>query len=450
MNLPLSILGLILTIIFINGKRYKFLVVLIIMSLVGNLFSINIGGIQMKFISLIALIFGILGLIDKSIFKTFKSINLNFLLKYEILLLIATGVFFTVISPWEDPTSHLKPFSQKLEMKAVIGFIRIISDVLILFCIPFLFLKFRAIKLYLSKIIFTILVIQFFVTIIDYGTNNLIRNIIFDAPNLTQRFLGFNHEPRSLGRNALYAFLILNYLYNSSNKSDVYARWGKILTLSFIVLSFSLSTYISFLFVLILSSIKSFKYLFLNFIGFIFLTFIISQFKFANDFTLNKFQRVLIDGNNGAKVFEGPEIFAHFEAANSAYLYFIWENPRHVFFGTGPNLINIAYQRYASMNYLEEARNNYFVTISPTLSLFRLLARSGIFGVLLLLLFSYKIKKMFMKGNGQNQINRHELRLLHQSTILMLIIYSQWYYFILGFLIYKINRSFKNTQIENL
>ena len=115
MNFYLSILSLIVIITSIFSRNYKFLLVLIFLSLIGNLFSVHLGGIRMKYISLITILV---------IFtRPWKFIKFKSFLNYELLILLFTWVLFVFIFPWEDPTSFLKPFSQQLEMKALIGFL---------------------------------------------------------------------------------------------------------------------------------------------------------------------------------------------------------------------------------------------------------------------------------------------------------------------------------------
>lgn len=406
-----------------------------VLSLIGNLFSVHIGGIRMKFISIISLLIFFF-LISGRIKFYQNNFKLKFYLKYELLILILTGVLFTIFFPWESQYSDIVSFTQKLEIKVIIGFVRILSDIMIVLSVPIMLFNFKYKYDFLSKLFFSIILLQFIVSIIDFFTDYFLRDLLFDAPDLIPgRFFGFNHEPRALGRNSLYALIFMQYLYKSSNNIDIYAKWGRNVAFLCILISFSLSTYIAFIIIYAITSIKRLKTLGFTVVSFALLFFVSIQIPYIQNNTIPKFNRIVMEGKNGGTVFYGPEIFSHLEAPNSAYLYFIWNNPQHLFLGTGPNLINIAYEKYAVTD--REKEDDYFVSIAPTLGLFRLLARSGILGFVILLIFVFKIKKRILKLSRNDVIRQSRLNLLYLSSLLFLVLYNQWFYFILGYLVYE-------------
>jgi hypothetical protein len=296
-------------------------------------------------------------------------------------------------------------------------------------------------------LILILLIIQLVIGFLDFFSSNFIRNLFFDAPEMLNRFTGFNHEPRALGRNSLYAYFLLTYLYSSSNKKDNYANLGRLIAAISILLSISLSTYIAFAFVISLTSFRSVKNTISAVIGLSISVYFILQIPAVQDLASEKFLRVIVEGDNGGRKFSGPEIFSHLEAPNSAYLYFIWDNPRHIFLGTGPNLINIAYQDYATIDWMQETDDQYYVTITPTIGILRLFARSGLFGFFILFIFIYLIKKRSRKLNINNKLKKSRMLLLNQIFILSMIIYSQWFYFIIGYILFE---NYYDSNSKNL
>jgi len=400
----------------------------------------------MRLISFISLILFIFIFFSK--LKYFQKIfRTKLFLKYELVLLLLTGILFAFVFPWESQFKAALPFSQTVEIKAIVGFVRILSDIMIVLCVPFIFSKIRGVQQKISKFLFLFLLVQLIVTVIDFSFGYPIRNLIFEAPNIPGRFLGFNHEPRSFGRNSLYALIVLLFNYESKNKLDSYANKAIILAIINIIISFSLSTYIAFLLVFGLTSISNFKNIIVSGTVIIILFAFISKIEYVQQSTFSKFQRIIVQGENSLNKYDGPKIFSHFEMPNAAYLYFIWNDPKHLFLGTGPNLINIAYEKYA----IEEWKidNDYYVSVAPTIGLFRLLARGGILGLLILFIYLNQLNSVISKSSILKTEKLNRRKLLIRSAILFLIIYNQWFYFILGFLIYlnfrdhhKIKQSF--------
>jgi len=445
MNLFFSIIILLLIIYSFIIKKYKLIFYLSILSLIGNLFSVHLFGMRMKIISIVSILFFIFYLSGK-IKKYENYYQFKFIFKYELYLLILSGILFSIFFPWESQFEDILPFTQKLHIKAIIGVFRIFSDFLIVVSIPILFSKY---KINLSKFLFWCLAVQLIISVIDFSTGNFLRSLIFDAPELIEkRFFGFNHEPRSFGRNSLYALLVLVYLYKLSGKKDSYAFRGIILAILSIIISFSLSTYIALLLIIISSSFKNIKVLFTKVFFTLFIGAIIINIKFVKTNTQEKFISTFIEGSMLREKFEGPSWFSHFELYNSAYLYFIWDNPIFLFTGTGPNLINIAYEKYAIIDWKlnSSEHNDYFVSTAPTIGLFRLLARSGLIGLFVYFLL-YKRMRKKIKSNNNTLVRNSQLLLLRQVFILIAIIYTQFFYFLIGFLIFQMLKgkpNFKN------
>ena len=171
--------GLLIVVYFLNNK-YNLLFVMVVLSLIGNLFSVHILGVRMKFISIISLIIFLFFILGRLRFYQ-NNFKFKFYLKYELLLLLLTGVLFTVFFPWESQFTDIVSFAQKLEMKALIGFTRILSDVMIVLSIPIILFKIKFKQNFLSKIFFSIILLQFIVSIIDFFTGYYLRQLLFDA-----------------------------------------------------------------------------------------------------------------------------------------------------------------------------------------------------------------------------------------------------------------------------
>ena len=60
-------------------------------------------------------------------------------------------------------------------------------------------------------------------------------------------------------------------------------------------------------------------------------------------------------------------------------------------------MINIAYQDYATIDWMQETDDQYYVTITPTLGILRLFARSGLIGFFYPIYFHLFDKKAFQK-----------------------------------------------------
>jgi hypothetical protein len=427
MNIFLSIIAFIIIFFSFFKKRYNLVFSFLFASILANLFSFTFLG-NIRFYSIICILYI---LFNHEFIRSFwKIINIKFWFKYELYILLITGLIFTIFLPWETQFVN-RPFSQQLIPKAIIGYIRYLSDVSLVLIIPsLLFLARHKNSNKKINFIYYFLIFQLIFSLIDYYFLSVLRNLFFVAPEISERFMGFNHEPRALGRNALYTILIIDFLRSKYSSKNILPKVAKLLALTTLIISYSLSAYIAFFIITLLDiNFKKFGYQFLRNISYIiiFLTFV-SQIDFVKNITLNKLTNTFISVNELA-VFNS-DIFSY----NNAYLNFIIDNPNYLISGTGPNLINFAYEDYAIQDYkLNDP--NYFVSTTPTLGLFRILARSGIFGLLCYFLFYYNLRKKI--NISTNKIEN--LIFLKKNYLLLLILYTPFFFFNLGILIYYLN-----------
>jgi hypothetical protein len=432
MNILLSIIFIVIIPFLFLKQKYNILFVLLILSLIGNLFNIGLIG-QVGFYSIISLL--MIALHRIGIIRIWKKLNIRLILKYELFFLFCTGIVFTVIIPWES--SFELPISQTPIPKAIIGYIRIFSDVILVLIVPYFLYKTKYnVVNKLLKLIFYILLTQLIISIIDYFSNYLIRDLLFTAPQLEGRFIGFNHEPRAYGRNLIYSILLINFLSTISSSSRKIVKKTLVIAYISLILTFSLSSYIAF-FVLIIYDILRMKSFITNTLALFIFVGILSQIEFIQKNTLTKFSTTFIDNKFNS---------SNLPFYDFAYVEFINDNPLLLFTGTGPNLINIAYEDYAIQDFKLNNRDydGYYVSTGPTFGLFRYLARSGIFGLLLLLLFVYKIRKKFKYiPKSSNYLN-----FINKNLILFLLIYTPFFYFNIGILLYYMNSKNKINEAQ--
>jgi hypothetical protein len=435
MNILLSIIFTVIIPFLFLKQKYNTLFVLLILSLIGNLFNIGLIG-QVGFYSIISVL--MIAIHRIGVFRIWKKLNIRLILKYELFFLFCTGIVFTVIIPWES--SFELPVSQTPIPKAIIGYIRIFSDVILVLIVPYFLYKTKYnVVNKLLKLIFYILLTQLIISIIDYFSNYLIRDLLFMAPQLEGRFIGFNHEPRAFGRNVIYSILLINFLSTISSSSRKVVKKTLVVAYISLILTFSLSSYIA-LFVLIIYDLLRMKSFILNTLVLFIFVGILSQIKFIQEVTAKKFTTTFIGNGNNEFNFSSLPFY------DFAYVEFINDNPLLLFMGTGPNLINIAYEDYAIQDFKLNNRDydGYYVSTGPTFGLFRYLARSGVFGLLLLLLFVYKIRKKFKDfPKSSNYLN-----FINKNLILFLLIYTPFFYFNIGILLYYMNSKNKINESQ--
>jgi hypothetical protein len=396
-------LGVLLLPIFyllIRNDHRKTLFFIALLSLICNLFVISIGGINVRYAQVISLM--IIALKPHEL----KINRIHYFALAEIVLLIITVFYFSFVSPWDSVFADRLPLVQKPNVKGFIGFFRISLDVSLLFSAQY----FRSIMSHnIVKYVLTIFAVQLiYGLIVPYIP--AIDRLLFHSPPFGERLRGLNHEPRSIARNAFYALLFI--LIIGKNIS-----WKKYITAAVtLVLSFSLSTFLGIIISVSLSTllhIRSKKVMMRSIFIAVLCFLVISLPKFQR-ITKQKFDRVILESstNNSSLSLEFYDM---------AFIRFISDNGQYLWLGVGPNLINLAYEKYAIQEW-KVSHPTYYVSTGPVTSIFRLVSRSGIIGLILHIAIYYVWYR--------NQLNSTMWHLT--LFIFFLIIYEPWLYFIIG------------------
>lgn len=396
-------LGVLLLPIFyflIRNEYRKTLLFLTLLSLTCNLFVISFGGINVRYAQAISLM--IISLKPHEL----KINRIHYFILAELLLLIVTVFYFSFVSPWDSVFIDRLPMVQKPNIKGFIGLVRISLDLSLLLSAQYFksVLPVKAAK-YVMVILAIQLIYGFIVPLIP-----AVDNLIFHSPPFGERLRGLNHEPRSVARNAFNALLLI--LIVGKN-----IPWKKVLTaVSTIVLSFSLSTFLGIIVsvsISIIAHIRSKKVLVRSVLFAALCALVIVLPKFQR-ITREKFNRVILESslNNSSLSLEFYDM---------AFIQFMSENTQYIWLGVGPNLINLAYEKYAIQEW-KMSDPTYYVSTGPVTSVFRLVARSGLLGLILHIALYYVWYR-----NQRNSAMWH-LTLF----IFFLVIYEPWFYFIIG------------------
>lgn len=434
MNSVSAICFFLFIVVFVLTKNYKCQLVLIILSLIGNMFYFELIGSRVLLYQMTALM-----AIPHYISGNFSSLNkLIRGIKLEYFVLIILGLLFGFIFPWED-NSSMRSWSQLAGGRAFVALVRIIIELLLVYYIYHIFKTGKVSQLFLLKLIAIILIFLSLFAMIDLVLNHQIWKLIFSksAYNsiLDNRFLGWSHEPRSFGRLILIPwFILLIYRQNG-----FYIRNSKLaLLLGFIsiISSLSFSTYIIFFIGIIILALSRFSLkkvqngLTTLIIGgfFIFSAYkIVSKTDYFQSGLVYRFI-MLTEGRIDFQMRGEPFIFTSFEVFDRAALNFFYNNINYIYFGTGPNLISIPSSKYldksASITF-----NDTLVGI-PGVGIINHISRSGVIGLLLYLLSFVKVNRYIKKSD--NKVLKEVFAVI---TVTYLIVGNPWIYFAIGYVV---------------
>ena len=414
---------------FFVKNNYTGLLGLIVLSLTGNLFYFDFFGSRIIIFQLISLLF-IPILLSKSGKKMPSLING---IKFEYILLIALGVLYGLLIPWVD-YSGIRSWNQQASGRSLVALTRILSELSLVYFTYFIFISKRVNLKKFLNILSTIILITSLVAFFDLFFNYPIFRILFGIDNLPEiiqsRLLGFSHEPRSLGRLLTVGWMFL-FLYRINGYKFVFRNVSLILGFVAIVFSFSFSTYFIFLLgIIIIFKNYFFKKTF-SLIVIVVMLLIASTFlkkieSFSEGFMLR--YTMVLEGKEYFSMPGEPLFFTRFEIFDRAALNFFYNNPKHLIFGTGPNLISIPASEYLG----KSGAITFEGTINsiPSFGIINLVSRSGLLGLFLYLGVFIKIYKT---------LNKKDTRLLRDLLTVIFIMYlfvkTPWLYFTIGFII---------------
>ena len=434
MKLPFAILLFMFLLFTVFRKKYKLQLVLIIISLMGNMFFFDVFGTRVLLFHMLALI-----AVPFYIFDNFNLLNKYIKsIKVEYITLLILGIFFGYILPWED-NSNIRSWSQLAGGRAIVALIRIFIELLLIYYAYKIFKQQKVTQKYLLGIISKTIIFLTLFSLFDFAINHEIWKLIFTEsaylPILDNRFLGWSHEPRSFGRLILIPwFILLIYVQNG-----YYIRHSKIaLFLGFIsiVSSLSFSTYFIFfvgmiILFLLRFKLKTFNKAFTSLIAsavFIFLAYYsINKTDYFKSGLVYRYQLVT-QGKGDFQMKGEPYIFTSFEVFDRAALNFFYNNLNYIFLGTGPNLISIPSSKYLDKS-ASETFNGTLIGI-PGIGLINHISRAGLIGLVLYLSSFIKINSLIKKSK-----NKALKEVFTVITLIYLFVGNPWIYFIIGFVV---------------
>ena len=434
MNTLLAIFIFLLIVILVVTKNYKGQLVLIMLSLVGNMFYFDLFGTRVLVFQMMTLV-----AIPYYIKSDFKSLNkLIKGIRSEYFILIILGVIFGFFLPWQEK-SNMRTWSQLASGRAFVALVRIFIELLLVYYIYMVFRTGKVSKEFLLNAIAIVIIISSIFAIVDLTLNHAIWKLLFSNSGynsvLDGRFLGWSHEPRSFGRLILIPwFILLIYRQNG-----FYIRNSKLaLLLGFIsiISSLSFSTYIIFfigiiILVLLRFSLKKVQNgLTALIIGgfFIFSAYkIVSKTDYFQSGLVYRFI-MLTEGRIDFQMRGEPFIFTSFEVFDRAALNFFYNNINYIYFGTGPNLISIPSSKYLDKSAIITF-NGTLVGI-PGVGIINHISRAGVIGLLLYLLSFVKVNRYIKKSD--NKVLKEVFSVI---TVTYLIVGNPWIYFAIGYVV---------------
>lgn len=435
MNFFVSILFFLLVLFFVYKKNYKGQLVLIIISLMGNMFYFEIIGTRVllfQMVTLFAIPFYILG--------EYKFLN-KFIsgIRYEYVILIFLGLLYGFILPWED-NSSLRTWSQQAWGRSIVALIRILIEILLIFYTYRIFIRNKVSNIFLINTISSVIIFTSLFALIDFLYDHQIWKLLFTDSSYSSlfdgRFIGFSHEPRSFGRLTVIPWFIL-LIFKLNNLKTKYLNFALVAGFFNIASSLSFSTYIIFfLGLIILTFLRiSFKFSKRSLFAFLFFTTTIyASYNFISKTDYFKSGLVyrfimLTEGKIGFQMSGEPLFFTSFEVFDRAALNFFYNNSNYIFFGTGPNLISIP-----SSEYLDKSAVNTFnrtLVGIPGIGLINHVSRAGLIGLVFYLMSFYKIYRFL--NNYQHAKPLKEIFLITSS--IYLLVGNPWIYFMIGYVI---------------
>lgn len=388
-----NLLLLILFFFFFISDNTKGIVALVIISLMNDMFKLSLG-FSLGIHYFIAIVYIPKLLLDYK-FISIKNRQLIRPLYIELFYLISLAVFFGYVFPWESRYDYERSWSQKAGGRAIVQVIRLFAEFALILILLLWLNKKRITIDYILKAISLVMSFTLIIALFDTFLNGGIKQIFFSESRiLGDRFTGFNVEPRALGRICSLVLLLL-VTFRASNKNK-FIKIGIISSIFGLVISLSASAYLmtfvwGTLFIVIT---QRYKYLFFGIALIIFSLFFLNQNEFFNENTLKKIEYVISyeDGYDQKEKINSrePEIFSSFEIFDRAALNFLYDEPFYFITGTGPNMISIPSSYYLTASSYSIYGNR--IDSVPHSFIINLIARSGVIGLTLWLIFFIRFK----------------------------------------------------------
>lgn len=432
MSLFLSILFYLLVPVLAVYKQYRPLVLLVLLSLICNLFYFNFFGSRIPLHNYVALCVSpfISPYILRQIFVR-KVTFLHYLI-FDLFSLIILGIFFGIISPWE-PGSFVN-WNQNPLGRSLVAIFRLFLDISMAIFIHFCVSAGKVHINTILKMALTIAFIQIAIGLIDLFTNYTIRSTLFTEREIPGRYLGLSHEPRSMARNTAFVLILATAgyiagkdIYNVKIKHLLLLLFGTLFTAS--VSSMITIGISAFIFFVVKNKRKRINYLF-SFSLILLVSFlIISSTDYYQNNILPKIMMVAYGGSDYGVIDGEPIWLTRFEVMDRAAANFFYKNPKHLWFGTGPNLIGIPSSPYRTESALITLGD--VIVAVPGTGLLYTLGRNGILGITLLVLLYHFLNK-------QVNSNQFMSTMLFFTFIFFIFIHPSWFYFNIGIISSKL------------
>jgi len=362
----------------------------------------------------------------------------------EFGVIVILSVVFGVLIPWEDH-SGLRSWTQQSEGRAVIQTIRIFNEIIIVYFIAWVLWKGKVSMNFLILSIGVTASIGVMVAIYDFFNDYVIlENVAVLREDLVGRFIGFNGEPKGLGRNSAVSYGILLVYYLTREKDTRILFILAILALG-VVLSLSASSYILFVAVNVIifivyvrNSRRS-----ISVIGIV-IVLIVGEIVRINYFpstTTLKIEKALY-GEEDIIVKNEPRVFTRFDIFDRLALNFLYNNPIYILTGTGPNMISIPASIYIPKN--SWAFKERRIDSVPNVLIINIIARSGLIGFSILFIGLYRfylLSKLDKSG--------FQMGIFIVSLLFSFVMFNTVLYFYLGIILGEFLRLKKITNLDN-
>jgi hypothetical protein len=430
---------LILFFFFLLRGKTKAIVVLIVISLMNDMFVISFG-FSLAVHYFIALVY-----IPKLVFQykliPKKSKGLLAPLYVEFFYLVLLAIIFGYIEPWVSRWDYQRSWSQLAGGRAVIQVFRLISEFSLILIIV-LWLQMKQVTIdFIIKVVAIIISCMVVFTLVDFSLGGALKEFLFpEGRLLSDRFTGLNTEPRSFGRICSFVFLLL-FIFNKKNDKIIIV--GLIFSIVGLIISLSASSYLMtfvWLFIYIVMT-KRVKYLLWAVPIIVISLFYLNKNETYSDSTLKKIKYVIsIDKDTDKEKVNAdePEIFSSFEIFDRAALNFLYAEPIYFILGTGPNMISIPSSPYLTASTYAIYENT--IDSVPHSFLINLISRSGFLGLIIWILFFFKFKHALKKNSNELDV------LFICSIICCFIVFSSFFFLILAIVLYSVSKKSKNVK----
>lgn len=377
---------------------------------------------------------------------------------FEWRYLLVLSFIFGLVIPWEY-MDYLRTFTQTALPRSIISVCRFFLEICSII-VPLVFIiRYRlSLEVLLNFVAYAIL-LTFGIAIIDFVLGFPIKSLL-GARLIELRITGLNGEPRSFGKIMLMGFVIITFA-KAKFKSKPLFIVTQLVTIVGLLLSSSASALFAFFVVILPISLFFWKkelliipatlaILVLPNVDAIIESLVSSDI--ITEKTLGKIEavvgeeRVENDDTTVRGGFIEPEFFKRFEIFDRAALNFLYDEPLYFFIGTGPNLISIPSSEY--VNDYDRSTYGEVINSVPHTFLINVLSRSGIIGVVLVLLVFFLRMSRQLHSNNLTA----ELRFFWQLFFVNLLIANSLYYFTIGLILISLYVTSKtinyNTHSE--